>query len=247
MSVDADLVVSLRRAAGELIEQRNLRDLDATLSAIVEAAVALVPGADAGGISMTEKGRVTSRNPSAPGVTKLDQLQSELHEGPCISAMEEPAEDGVVQADDLAGADGDRWPRFGPQAVEAGYRSVLSTQLAFAEGVRAALNLYASEPHAFDEDARRTAALFGVQAATLLYGSREVGQLETAVQSRDIIGQAKGILIERYGVDDAEAFQMLIRASQDTNMKLVRVARWLQGETIEKHTTDVPQTGQQRV
>jgi hypothetical protein len=246
VSIDDDLVVSLRRAAGELIEQRNLRDLDATLSQIVQAAVQLVPGADAGGISMTERGRVTSRNPSAPGVTKLDQLQSELHEGPCITAMDEPAADGVVLADDLAGADGDRWPRFGPQAVEAGYRSVLSTQLAFAEGVRAALNLYAGAPHAFDEEARRTAALFGLQAATLLYGSREVGQLELAVQSRDIIGQAKGILIERYGVDDAEAFQMLTRASQDTNMKLSRVAQWLQGETIEKNTTEAPLTGDQQ-
>jgi ANTAR domain/GAF domain len=231
-----DLVVSLRRTADELVGQRDLRDVDATLSKIVAAAVQLVPGADAGGISMTENGEVTSRNPTAPGITKLDQLQSELHEGPCISAIDEPAEDGVVLAEDLAGADGARWPRFSPQAVQAGYRSMLSTQLAFADGVRAALNLYASRSHAFDEEDRRTAGLFALQAAPLLYSSREAERFQRALQSRDVIGQAKGILIERYGVDDAEAFQMLVKASQDTNIKLATVAEWLRGETIEKHT-----------
>ena len=231
-----DLVVSLRQAADDMVGQRDLRDVDATLSKIVAAAVQLVAGADAGGISMTENGEVTSRNPTAPGVTKLDALQSELHEGPCISAMDDPAADGVVVAEDLAGADGARWPRFSPQAVEAGYRSMLSTQLAFADGVRAALNLYASRPHAFDEEDRRTAALFGLQAAPLLNGSREAERFQRALQSRDIIGQAKGILIERYGVDDTEAFQMLVKASQDTNIKLAKVAEWLRGEAIENHT-----------
>jgi hypothetical protein len=235
LPIDDDLVASLRRAADELVGQRALRDLDGTLSRIVEAAVQLVAGADAAGISMTEKGQVTSRNPTAPGVTKLDQLQSELHEGPCISALDEPAEDGVVRADDLAGEDGDRWPRFSPQAVRAGYRSMLSTQLAAADDFRVALNLYASRPHAFDDEARRTAAFFGVQAGALLHGSREAGRLERAVRSRDVIGQAKGILIERYGVDDTEAFQMLVRSSQETNLKLVKIAEWLRSEAIEKH------------
>ena len=230
-----DLVTSLRRAAGELVRRRTFRDLDATLAHIVAAAVQLVPGADAGGISMNDHGQVTSRNPTAPVVTRLDELQSELGEGPCISAMEEPADDGVVLAEDLAGVEGRRWPRFAAEAVAAGYRSMLSTQLLAADGFRAALNLYASRPHAFGEEARRTAALFGVEAGALLYGCRQVSQLEHALQSRDVIGQAKGILIERYGVDDVEAFQMLVRASQDTNMKLVKVAEWLQSETLEKH------------
>ena len=118
-----------------------------------------------------------------------------------------------------------------------------STQLAVTDGVRAALNLYAARPHAFDDEARSTAALFGVQAATLLYGSREASNLELAIRSRDLIGQAKGILIERYGVDDTEAFQMVVRASQDTNMKVVTVAEWLRGEAIGKNATRTRESG----
>ena len=233
-----DLVVSLRQAADELIRQRNLRHVDATLSKIVATAVQLVAGAEAGGISMIEDSEVTHRKATTYGVTKLAQLQCELREGPCISAMDEPAEDGVVLADDLAGAEGERWPRFSPCAVEAGYRSMLSTHLAVADGVRAALDLYASRPYAFSEDDRRIAALFALHAAPLLNGTREAQRFERALQSRDVIGQAKGILIERYGVDDTEAFQMLGKASQNTNIKLATVAESLRNETIETHAAN---------
>ncbi len=240
-----ELVTSLRRAARELMSKRSIRDLDQTLGQIVVAAVDTVPGVEAGGISVTQDGAISSRNPTTATITKLDTLQTELREGPCITAIEHPGEDGVVVAQDLAGDDGDRWPRFAPQAVEAGFRAILSTQLSSDGRMRAALNLYATEPNVFDSEARMTAALFGVQAALLLYGSQHVGQLQRAVDSRDLIGQAKGILMERFTVDEEEAFQMLVSSSQDTNIKLVEVARWLQGEAAERRrarreaTTDV--------
>lgn len=227
-----ELTASLRASARGLLDQRNVRDLDRALTEIVKAAVELVPAADAGGLSMAEDGCVTSRNPTAPGVTKLDELQSELHEGPCISALEDPAEDGVILAGDLAGDDAVRWPRFSPKAVTAGFRSVLSTQLVASRGARAALNLYAARAHAFDHGARQTAGLFALQAAMLLYGSDTVCGLNRAIDSRDVIGQAKGILMERHHVDDGEAFQMLVKASQDSNTRLVEVARWLVNEVI---------------
>ena len=104
---------------------------------------------------------------------------------------------------------------------------MLSTQLANDGAMRAALNLYAEKPRVFDDDARLTAGLFGVQAAMLLYGSQSAANLQRAVDSRDVIGQAKGILMERFSVDCDEAFQMLVRSSQETNVKLVEVARWL--------------------
>lgn len=233
-----ELAACLRGAAARLTEQRAVCDLDETLTQIVVAAVELVPGADAGGISLAEKDSVTSRNPTAPGVTKLDQLQSELHEGPCISALDEPAQDGVVLAGDLAGEDAARWPRFSPQAVEAGYRSILSTQLQAGDGTRAALNLYAARAHAFNREARQTAALFASQAALLLYGSETARQLSRAIESRDVIGQAKGILIERLRIDDGEAFQVLVAASQDNNIKLVDVARWLVTDTTSQVTAE---------
>jgi hypothetical protein len=237
MSGNQDLAISLRRAARDLTAKRSIRDLDRTLSEIVQAAVSTVPGADAGGISMTSGGEITSRNPTGAGVTKLDRLQSELREGPCIAAMEDPPDDGTVVVTDLAGGDASRWPHFAPHAVDAGYRSMLSCELTASSRLRAALNLYAAEPEAFDAEARLTAALFAVQAAVLLYGSEQAQYLQRAVDSRDLIGQAKGILVERFGVGSDEAFQMLVKSSQDTNMKLVDVASWLLDETVTRRAS----------
>lgn len=230
METNRDLVVALRHAARDLVRRRSIRDLQQTLGDIVLAAVDTVPGVTSGGISMTEKGEVVSRHPTDETVMKLDRLQSELNEGPCITAVEMPPDDGIVIAQDLTGDDGTRWPRFAPRAVEAGYTSIMSTELSSEGGVRAALNLYATEPHVFDARAQMTAALFGVQAAILLYGSEHAANLQQAVDSRDVIGQAKGIIMERFGVSEADAFQMLVKSSQDTNMKLVDVSRWLRDE-----------------
>jgi ANTAR domain-containing protein/GAF domain-containing protein len=228
------LVVALRGAARTLLDRRSIRDLPRTLSEIVTAAVETVPGATAGGLSVTEDGIIDSCNPTNRGISELDRLQGELHEGPCVTALECPAEDGAVIAEDLAGADAQRWPRFAPAAVAAGCRSMLSTQLATTGRMRAALNLYAAEPGVFDAEARLLAGLFGVQAAMLLHGSEQAAHLARAVDSRDVIGQAKGVLMERFGVDENEAFRMLVESSQSTNLKLVDVARWLLGEVARR-------------
>jgi hypothetical protein len=234
------LVTALRHAAREIAATRSIRDLHETLAQIVLSAVQTVPHVSSGGISLTEDGMITSRSPSSEVVTKLDELQSQLYEGPCITAIEDPPDDGMVLADDLAGEDAARWPRFGPLAVEAGFRSILSTQLTTDRGMRAALNLYATDPHVFDAEARQIAGLFGVQASMLLYGAQQASQLQHAIDSRDVIGQAKGILMERFTVDDGEAFQMLVRSSQETNMKLVQVAEWLQHEANERRARRDP-------
>jgi hypothetical protein len=193
----------------------------------VASAVDTVPGVDAGSISITEHGRIETRHPTSEQIGKLDRVQVELYEGPCITALDDPPDSGTVLARDLAGEDAQRWPRFAPQAVEAGFRSLMSTQLSVEGGLRAALNLYSRTPDAFDAHARTLAGLFGVQAAMLLYGSRQVNHLQRAVDSRDLIGQAKGILMERFGVGDEAAFQMMVKSSQDTNLKLTAVAQWL--------------------
>ncbi|GLZ50296.1 hypothetical protein Acsp06_64810 [Actinomycetospora sp. NBRC 106375] len=224
------LVVALRRAARTLVERRSIRDLQQTLSEIVAAAVETVPGATAGGISVSEDGIVGSRTPTSHEIAELDRLQGALHEGPCVTAIESPEDDGVVVAEDLGGPDAERWPRFAPAAVAAGYRSMLSVQLSTSGPLHAALNLYAPEPAVFDREARVIGGLFGVQASMLLHGSEQAVHLGRAVDSRDVIGQAKGVLMERFSVDETEAFQMLVESSQSTNLKLVEVARWLIGE-----------------
>jgi hypothetical protein len=224
---DDHLVVALRAVAQDLASSRSIRDLQQTLAQIVASAVATIPGVDAGSISMTEHGRIETRCPTSEAIGKLDRTQSELGEGPCITAIVDPPEDGTVLARDFAGADAERWPRFAPHVVEAGYRALLSTQLSVNGGVRAALNLYSATPDAFDQYARTLAGLFGIEAAILLYGADTAAHLQRAVDSRDLIGQAKGILMERFKVDGDGAFQMLVKSSQDTNMKLTAVAQWL--------------------
>lgn len=234
------LVAALRTAARDLAAKRSIRDLHLTLERIVLAAVDTVPHVDSGGVSITEDGQITSRSPSDDVVMTLDALQSRLGEGPCITAIREPRDDGMVLADDLAGDDGLRWPRFAPQAVDAGYRSILSIQLTTDGGMRAALNLYSGGASVFDLEARQIAGLFGVQAAMLLYGSEQAMHLQRAIDNRDSIGQAKGILMERFTVDEEEAFQMLVRSSQDTNMKLVDVSQWLRSEAAERRAQRDP-------
>jgi hypothetical protein len=238
------LVVALRGAARELAQQRSIRDLEQVLEQIVASAVVTVPGVDAGSISMTEHGRIETRHPTSESIRKLDQKQSELYEGPCITAIEDPPETGTVLARDFAGKDAERWPRFAPLAVEAGYRSLMSTQLSVNGGMRAALNLYSVGADAFDEDAQTLAGLFGIQASVLLYGADTAVHLRRAVDSRDLIGQAKGLLRERFKVDDEGAFQMLVKSSQDTNMKLTAVAQWLLDNADT--TGSRPTTGESR-
>src|SRR3954451_16935697 len=115
------LVLALRNAARDLVDRRSINDLEQALTQIVAVAVDTVPGVDAGGISMTENGHITSRSPTNDDVHKLDDLQAQLHEGPCISAVESPPEDGVILAQDLTQPpDAERWPRFAPQAVAHG-------------------------------------------------------------------------------------------------------------------------------
>ena len=84
------LVLALRNAAREMVDRRSISDLEYVLTQIVAVAVDTVPGVDAGGITMTENGHITSRSPTNDDIRKLDDLQAELHEGPCITAVEYP-------------------------------------------------------------------------------------------------------------------------------------------------------------
>lgn len=221
---------ALRAAALDLMDQRNFRDQELLLSNVVTAAVDTIPGADAGGISMVSRGHVDSRTPSNGGVTELDRLQGELHEGPCITAIEKPAADGLVVVDDLSHGDGERWPRFAPQAVEQGYRAMLGVQLSGQPEMQAALNLYGAQPRVFDEHAQVTAGLFGSQAAVLLFGAEQTRALQAGIDSREVIAQARGILTERHGVTGDEAFQMLVTSSRRSTIDLVDVAAWVVAE-----------------
>lgn len=198
------------------------------LAGLTHAAVENVPGADHVGLTMREPdGSLVAHAASDATVGVLDRLQSDLGEGPCREAVVEGAT-AVIHVRDFSTES--RWPRFSAEAIEQGVFSLVSFAMAPRGATPGAVNFYSGTRDGFDTIAVATAGAFAMQAAVAVYGARRIANLEYALQSRDVIGQAKGILMERYGVDGADAFTRLVAASKDTNIKLVDVARWLVGD-----------------
>ena len=202
--------------------QEEHGDVAATLGAITQSAVNAVPGTEECGISLVADKKVTSRAPVGELPRLLDELQERLGEGPCLDAL---MEHRTVRLDDIA-SEG-RWPRFCRQATEAGVGSMLSFQLFVTAGSLGALNLYARTPHAFDEESESVGLVFASHAAIALAGAEKEQDLRTALTSRDLIGQAKGILMERFKITADQAFAVLVGASSRTNRKLTDIAEEL--------------------
>ena len=117
-----------------------------------------------------------------------------------------------------------RWPRFAAGAVEAGVRSLLSFQLYTHNSRMGALNLFGLKPDIFNPEVEAVGAMLATHAATALIADDVRLQFQSALASRDIIGQAKGIIMERFDVDAVRAFDLLIRLSQNSNTRLAVVA-----------------------
>jgi GAF domain-containing protein len=199
--------------------QEEHGDVAATLEAITRVAVNAVPGADECGISLVTGRKVTSRAPVGDLPRFLDQLQDRIHEGPCLDAL---TQHRTVRIDDIAAET--RWPRFCGEAADAGLGSLLSFQLFVTGDNLGALNLYARRPHAFGEESESVGLVFASHAAIALAGAQNEQNLRTALSSRDLIGQAKGILMERFRVTADQAFALLVGASSRTNRKLTDIA-----------------------
>lgn len=202
-------------------------DVDSTLAAIVRAAVDHVAGADYAGISLVEQGpKIHTVAPTDEIVTRIDAVQYRTGQGPCLDAI---VEHQVFRTGDLAAED--RWPAFAPEAVGIGVRSMLSYRLFVTDTTLGALNLYARARDAFDDRTDDEGRLFATHAAIALVGARTEAQLHAALGHRDVIGTAKGILMERHDIDAVQAFRMLVESSQHNNLKLHQVAAWL----VENH------------
>lgn len=190
------------------------------LATVTEAAVELIPGADTAGVLLV---RANGKFESVGDVTelpaKLDALQHDLQEGPCAQAA---LSDTIVRTDDFRSET--RWPRYAPAAVELGVLSGLSFKLFTAERTAGALNLFGFAPNAWDADAETVGSVLAAHAAAAILAGRHDEQMQAALASRDRIGQAKGIIMERYGVDEVRAFEMLRLLSQESNDKLVDIA-----------------------
>jgi hypothetical protein len=196
-------------------------DLDGTLELITRSAADTIPGIVEASISITTKdGEIQTLAPTGPLVMRADSLQYELGEGPCLhAALEEP----VVVVEDLA--TDSRWPDFGPKAAALGFGSQVAFQFkATAPNVRGALNLYAGKPRAIDQDSIQLGSMFASQIAVALGWARQDQTMTEALATRNVIGQAVGILMERYKLDSERAFAFLVRLSQSSNTKLRQIA-----------------------
>jgi len=208
-------------------------DVQTTLQKIVDLAVVTIDGCDHAGISFLKGGKVDTPAASDDVSRKVDAIQYETGEGPCLSAIRDHE---VFQSGDLGRED--RWPSFASRAQrETGITSMLSFRL-FVEGdTLGALNLFSKATDAFDDNSRTVGVVFAAHAAVALSTAIHEEQMDEALASRDLIGQAKGILMAREGVSADEAFDMLRRASQRLNLKLRDVA----GQMVQ--STDTPEGG----
>ncbi|WP_052667721.1 GAF and ANTAR domain-containing protein [Nitriliruptor alkaliphilus] len=212
----------LRRFAGALRDLASTQYVDETLQLAVDLATELVSGCDVADVMFLGAGGTTTPVSTDPVAIALDEAQGEHDEGPCIAAARnEP----VVVSHDLA-AD-ERWPSFGPRAVAMGVNSAASYQLFLHRHERdrlGALNLYSRQPDAFDADAVVLGEVFAAQCSAALAAAIAKEGAAAALESRDRIGQAKGILMERERISATEAFDELRRTSQELNIKLRDVA-----------------------
>ncbi|MDG4667974.1 GAF and ANTAR domain-containing protein [Mycobacterium sp. 236(2023)] len=211
----------LAQVLGDLaLEMQGQSDTESTLQSIVTGAVAVVPGVRWAGISLIEGPKVKPRVPSDPIVAKLDAIQSELNEGPCLSALREHR---TVLIDDMAAET--RWPRYCETAMDIGARSLLSFRLFVQNRNLGALNLYASEAGVFADEPMLIGEIVAQHASVALIGAAAEASFDAALSSRDVIGQAKGIIMERFRVNSTAAFSLLTRLSQESNTKIVDIAR----------------------
>jgi len=220
-----DLALQLTRIARVLLTPGTL---DETLERIVTLAVRTIEGCDEAGLCAQTPDDDTAVQTS-PRLTELDRLQTSLREGPCYDALD--GKDAVHAADLLQEQ---RWPLFCPQAVAAGMRSVLAYRLLAGGETAGALHLYSALPGAFSAKDRTLGLIFAAHAGMAMEVAHaqaaerlRFDDLQVALGSREVIGQAQGILMERERITAQQAFDLLRRASQHLNVKLRDVAQEL--------------------
>jgi GAF domain-containing protein len=215
------VAAALTEAARTINQSRSLED---TLDAIVQATVRTVPGFDHVGISVVHHdGTFETKAGTDPLVWELDAMQYSLDEGPCVQAMRE---NDVVVAPHVR-HEKDRWRRYIPQAVGAGLQAQLAMGLHDEGRTLGGLNLYSTESESVPEDAVEIAELFASHAAIALDHARDRQTLSEAVISRQLIGQATGLIMQRYQIDDEQAFDFLVRAASTAEVKVRVIAQEL--------------------
>jgi transcriptional regulator with GAF, ATPase, and Fis domain len=202
----------------------NEPDVEHTVQRVVDLAAAHLGGVIYASVSLVrQRRRVETPASSDDRALHADQLQYEVGEGPCLDAIWEQE---TFQIDDMTAEE--RYPTYSRRVAEqTGIRSSLSFQLFTDEDSLGALNLYSPQPRAFDEVARAEGFVFAAQAAVALRSAQHEEHLRAGMATRNLIGQAQGIVMERFKVTPNQAFAILARISQETNSRLRDVARYL--------------------
>jgi GAF domain-containing protein len=203
--------------------------MESVLQTVVELAKQVLPGNPESSITLLVNGRPSTTSSTGQLAVDLDESQYDHGYGPCL----ESARTGqLIEIDDTSTEQ--RWPDYCRVAAEHGNASSLSVALTVSERVAGALNTYARVPHAFDADARAAALRFAPYASVAVANmlayqdAREMaGNLQVALESRAVIDQAKGILMERHRLTADQAFQALAQVSMRTNRKVRDVAEQL--------------------
>jgi len=193
-------------------------DTAGTLSSICDYATQSLP-CEYAGIHVVRNRVIESGAATDPIVEHADKLQMEYDEGPCLDAIW--THNTFIVHDT---ATDERWPSFGPAAAKLGLRSVLSVRLFTHEQTLGALNMYATEVREFSPDDVALGHIFGQHASVAFAAARKEEGLRQAIDARHLIGQAQGILMERFSLSEDQAFSVLRRYSQDNNVKLRTVA-----------------------
>ncbi|WP_018333459.1 GAF and ANTAR domain-containing protein [Actinomycetospora chiangmaiensis] len=216
-----DLLASSARLSHELLAiiHDEPPSLDRIAAGLADAAAAAVPLPDHDVAVTLRVDRTRLVRAATTRVAReLVTLEGRLGAGPTVQALDEIR---VVGS-------GDRGPvpdAWSDAVARAGYHDVVAAPVVIAGSAAGAVTLHRRAP-GDGEDDREVVALIAHQAALVVEAGRRLLQLRDAVASRDVIGQAKGILMSRYGIDAATAFGRLVEASQDMNVKLVDIARW---------------------
>jgi GAF domain-containing protein len=208
----------------ELVQQLHSRpdmDSDTVIAELAENAAVEVPGAQYAGITVTRnKKQIETPAATHKWPILLDEIQQRHREGPCLTAA---WEEKTIHVADLE--NDDRFPMYRRDVLEqTPIRTIMSFQLFIAGETMGALNVYAETPHVFGRESRDVGLVFAAHSSVAWNAARRDEQFKRALASRDTIGQAKGMIMERYGVDAVQAFEVLRKLSQDSNVPLVQVA-----------------------
>jgi hypothetical protein len=213
------------------------RSLDETLSEVLASTTRAVDHLEHAGVLVGRPPEFVSAATSDSVIAEVHGLHVVLGEGPCLDAMAT----GLTVVSDALTLER-RWPRFTGAALAAGVQATVAVPLVWEGRTLGALGLYWEGPHQLDTATLSLAESCGVTASALVGWARSAQELQHALRTREMIGQAVGVLMQRYGLSSEAAFSFLRRNSQNANIKLRDVAaRFLEtGELPQPPRTGAP-------